>query len=1214
MANLFQNLAPEHLIEVFLIIFVSTILGWLLSMYYWKRRLDSNSHEWESRFNARTKDYNELRNDYSSLDEKLKETLDKYSTVESQLKENSSMSQKLADEKTHLTSQLEAVSSSNQSFQMKLADLEKIKQQHLEAMPLLATQREELSTFQKQVEVLTKQKNELNGVVNSLKDYRAQYEDLELQLSKSKEQIEGLEGELAQLTEEVSKEQEAGPKVLELSGRLRWTQSDNSLLSHRLHRLEELVEEAAFKQLDLDGKHMMLSQQETPPPPAVEEEQKDSVETVVQNGDIQSYQIQIWEKEGALRWAEQEKAELTQRLSELEYAQSTLETEEETVQSEEEPNPPHEEKEVPSQGVGVDAEGHLTQLALDLEALNEKNEYLAVQLEEKERLFEEQLALKASFETQLQSSDQEKEELTTQLSDRESAILQLEEELLLIQSTQQSLHSQVNELTEKSLEWKGRARWEQASLVSLNEEKEDLHTRFDLGQKQLEAQKQANEALETLLKRKEEDYQKLEHQLASEELAQALIQSEEVEELNTEIDALRSSTYLAAETEWNQLAEQAKLALQLKEWEHKAQDLEKSTQLLQEQKEWELAELKSSVEVLRSAKIEQEEELESVNAQLQGLRESAHTAAQLQANDEAENLRISLKIRELESTLTHLQSVELEREVLGQQLEDLRESLQKTAQLQIDEEAAGVRHQLKIAQLEKELVQIGEQTSTEKDQLNQEIHAISEQIQESENNRIQQQEELTRLTSQLTQVQQQLEEAREHNESDKQLLGEFSSVQTTLESERSFLEHRLKDVQGSIQVAAQDAANQMGELTRLSLALKNAQEKIDQLEQGSAKKVDQIQDFSVKLEAQEQLHSKRISELEEELADARKVSAEQEASAQQLVSELEGQLNASREELNEQSERHHQQIANLTERLRDSQEQLASGEESRNQHLQELESQLSSLKEGQSQQEHQLSEKIQQLEGQLSSVNREKEEQQQQLHNQVAQLEGELSSLQSQKVDLEQLLNERITQLEGELATAHSHKEAGEQQMAERIQSLETQLTEAHQGSEQAKQHRSQELQELEEQLVSTQRESETKDRLISQLETQVAKLSSSLSNGFQMEESISSEPASVSFALELTEEAKDEIRERIFEKREDLELNFGRIGISSALEQDRLTEIEGIDSFTEERLNLIQIYSYRQIANFTSEEIELITEALELVPGIIEQKDWKKQALARLS
>lgn len=1237
MANLFQNLAPEHLIEVFLIIFISAILGWLLSMYYWKRRLNSNSHEWESRFNARTKDYNELRNDYSSLDEKLKETLDKYSSVESQLKENSSMSQKLADEKTHLTSQLEAVSSSNQDFQNRLADLESIKQQHMDTLPVLAKQKEELHTAKKQVDVLTKQKNELNGVVNSLKDYRAQYEDLALQLSKSKEKIEGLEGELTTLTKELSKEQEAGPKVLELSGRLRWTQSDNSLLSHRLHRLEELVEEAAFNQLVIDGKHMMLSQQEIASPISVEEDQQETPETVGQNGDLQSYQIQIWEKEGALRWAEQEKAELTQKISELEYAQSTLETLEETQAKEEEKSP--EQAEVAISTQGVDAGGQLTQLALDLEALNEKNEYLSVQLEEKDRVVEEQLALKNSLETQCQEISQVKEELASQLLERESAIVQLEEELQLVQATQQDLNSRLDELTDKNLEWKGRARWEQATVVSIHQETSDIHTRLDIGQQQLEAQKQANEALETLLKRKEEDYQKLEHQLASEELAQALIQSEEVEELSTEIEALRSSAYVAAETEWNQLAEQAQLSWRLKEWEQKALGLEKSSQLLQEQKEWEIAELKSTVETLRSTKVEKEAEMEGVIAQLRGLRESAHTAAQLQADDEAENLRISLQIRELESNLVNLQSVEREKESLDEQVEHLRASLYTTAQLQVDEEAAVVRHQLQIAQLEQELGQIKEQASTEKDQLDQEIQALSERIHESETGRTQQQEELSQLSSQLTEVQQQLAEARALSDSDQQLLGEFTSFQTTLESERSFLAHRVKELQSSTQDAAQEAVNQIGELTRLSLALKNAHEKIDQLEQGSAKKVDQIQDFSVKLEAQEQLHSQRISELEAELANANKESAEQETLKQQQVYELESQLEASRQELNEQSERHHQQIANLTERLRDAQQQLATGAEEKNQHIQELESQLSFLREGQTHQATQYAEQIQQLEGSLSTANREKEEQQQQLqerithleaelaaaHSQkgeleqqlierITQLEGELTSTHSQKADIEQQLNERITQLSGELTTVRTHKETEEQQMAERIQTLESQLAEASQRSEQFNQGQAQQLQELEGRLISTEQESETKDRLITQLEAQIAQLSSSFHNSLRGEEEVLAGPASVSFALELTEEAKDEIRERIFEKREDLELNFGRIGISSALEQDPLTEIAGIDAFTEERLNLIQIYSYRQIANFTSEEIELITEALELVPGTIEQKEWKKQALARLS
>ncbi|MBD2754293.1 hypothetical protein [Spirosoma validum] len=74
-------------------------------------------------------------------------------------------------------------------------------------------------------------------------------------------------------------------------------------------------------------------------------------------------------------------------------------------------------------------------------------------------------------------------------------------------------------------------------------------------------------------------------------------------------------------------------------------------------------------------------------------------------------------------------------------------------------------------------------------------------------------------------------------------------------------------------------------------------------------------------------------------------------------------------------------------------------------------------------------------------------------------------------------------------------------------------------------------------------------------------------------------------------------------------EVNFTRIGLASVDEADDLKDIVGIGPFLERKLHAIDIYTFRQIANFNQDDIEKVNDIIEFFPGRIERDRWVSQA-----
>jgi predicted flap endonuclease-1-like 5' DNA nuclease len=93
----------------------------------------------------------------------------------------------------------------------------------------------------------------------------------------------------------------------------------------------------------------------------------------------------------------------------------------------------------------------------------------------------------------------------------------------------------------------------------------------------------------------------------------------------------------------------------------------------------------------------------------------------------------------------------------------------------------------------------------------------------------------------------------------------------------------------------------------------------------------------------------------------------------------------------------------------------------------------------------------------------------------------------------------------------------------------------------------------------------------------------------------------------------KSELLKRIRE-RKDL-LYYDRLRVSHKHLANNLTLIKGISLWIEERLNLLDIFTFEQISKLTATDIETITEILEISPGRIKRDKWVLQAreLAKL-
>jgi predicted flap endonuclease-1-like 5' DNA nuclease len=104
--------------------------------------------------------------------------------------------------------------------------------------------------------------------------------------------------------------------------------------------------------------------------------------------------------------------------------------------------------------------------------------------------------------------------------------------------------------------------------------------------------------------------------------------------------------------------------------------------------------------------------------------------------------------------------------------------------------------------------------------------------------------------------------------------------------------------------------------------------------------------------------------------------------------------------------------------------------------------------------------------------------------------------------------------------------------------------------------------------------------------------------------------------AEQYTEEMEKEKREGLILERvaqRGDSLDWATIGISEGSNPDDLTMINGIDEFTQKKLNALGIFTYRQISNIDSEASNEVNDSLELLPEKIVELAWTQQAITML-
>ena len=101
-----------------------------------------------------------------------------------------------------------------------------------------------------------------------------------------------------------------------------------------------------------------------------------------------------------------------------------------------------------------------------------------------------------------------------------------------------------------------------------------------------------------------------------------------------------------------------------------------------------------------------------------------------------------------------------------------------------------------------------------------------------------------------------------------------------------------------------------------------------------------------------------------------------------------------------------------------------------------------------------------------------------------------------------------------------------------------------------------------------------------------------------------------------ITSETENEKREllsleRVGKRRDSIDWN--KIGEFRGSSSDDLTLINGIDEFTQKKLNSLGVFSYEQLSRMDSTAAKEVNDALEMLPGKVIEMDWTKQSITML-
>ena len=229
----------------------------------------------------------------------------------------------------------------------------------------------------------------------------------------------------------------------------------------------------------------------------------------------------------------------------------------------------------------------------------------------------------------------------------------------------------------------------------------------------------------------------------------------------------------------------------------------------------------------------------------------------------------------------------------------------------------------------------------------------------------------------------------------------------------------------------------------------------------------------------------------------------------------------------------------------------------------------------------------------------------------IEQLEAEMKKLEAEmaqkKAALETSKQEvRAEQLALEKAEEEAEKNRQSAEAEEAIKKAEKKVEAAKAEADEAIKKAEKEEEEAEEaRLIAEIEEDEAKE---AKAEAEAAKRS--------LDEAVRNAELAGLNVEQITVDAEKEKREGvIFERirqRSDT-IDWAKIGRAEGEEPDDLTRINGIDEFTQKKLNALGFSTFEQLSKVDSNITEEVNDALEFVPGRVAEMEWTMQAITMI-
>ena len=75
------------------------------------------------------------------------------------------------------------------------------------------------------------------------------------------------------------------------------------------------------------------------------------------------------------------------------------------------------------------------------------------------------------------------------------------------------------------------------------------------------------------------------------------------------------------------------------------------------------------------------------------------------------------------------------------------------------------------------------------------------------------------------------------------------------------------------------------------------------------------------------------------------------------------------------------------------------------------------------------------------------------------------------------------------------------------------------------------------------------------------------------------------------------------------VQINWAQIGEAEGERPDDLTRIQGLDEFSQKKLNVLGIHTFEQVSKMDPVTAEVVNDAMEFTPGRVTKMMWVQQA-----